>query len=112
GCLGLFGLASFMANQKTKEIGVRKVMGASVNSIIMLFSKEFVALIIVGFIVAAPMAWYFANQWLNQFAYKISIGPMIFIIGFVATFSIAVLTVGYRSFKAATANPVDSLKYE
>jgi predicted permease len=112
GCLGLFGLASFMANQKTKEIGVRKVMGASVQSIIVLFSKEFVVLIAVGFLVAAPMAWYFSNQWLSQFAYKIDIGPVVFIAGFAVTFLIALFTVGYRSFKAATANPVDSLKYE
>jgi ABC-type antimicrobial peptide transport system permease subunit len=112
GCLGLFGLASFMANQKTKEIGVRKVMGASVTSIIFLFTREFVGLIAVGFLVASPLAWYFANQWLNQFTYKISVGPLIFVIGLVVTFLIAVLTVGYRSFKAATANPVDSLKYE
>jgi len=112
GCLGLFGLASFMANQKTKEIGVRKVMGASVQSIIMLFSKEFVMLIIVGFLIAAPLAWYFSNQWLNQFVYKIDIGPLVFVAGLASTFIIAMLTVGYRSFKAATANPVDSLKYE
>lgn len=112
GCLGLFGLASFMANQKTKEIGVRKVMGASVQSIIVLFSKEFVVLIFIGFALAAPIAWYFSIQWLNQFAYKIDIGPVFFIAGLVITFLIAVLTVGYRSFRAATANPVDSLKYE
>jgi predicted permease len=112
GCLGLFGLASFMANQKTKEIGVRKVMGASVQSIVILFSKEFVILIIIGFALAAPLSWYFSNQWLNQFAYKIEVGPVVFVMGLVATFLIAVFTVGYRSFKAATANPVDSLKYE
>ena len=112
GCLGLFGLASFMANQKTKEIGVRKVMGASVQSIIVLFTKEFVFLIIIGFAVAAPLAWYFSNQWLNQFVYKIDIGPLVFVVGLAVTFLIAVLTVGYRSFKAAIANPVDSLKYE
>jgi len=112
GCLGLFGLASFMANQKTKEIGVRKVMGASVQSIILLFTKEFVFLIVIGFVVAAPLAWYFSNQWLSQFAYKINVGPVIFFIGLVTTFMIAMLTVGYRSFRAATANPVNSLKYE
>ncbi len=112
GCLGLFGLASFMANQKTKEIGVRKVMGASVQSIVVLFSREFVILIFIGFAFAAPMAWYFSSQWLNQFAYKTEIGPVIFVVGLTVTFLIAVFTVGYRSFKAATANPVDSLKYE
>lgn len=112
GCLGLFGLASFMANQKTKEIGIRKVMGASVRSIILLFSKEFVLLIVIGFILAAPFAWYLSNQWLNQFAYKINIGPIIFVAGLVVTFLIAIATVGYRSMKAAMANPVNSLKYE
>ena len=112
GCLGLFGLASFMANQKTKEIGIRKVMGASVQSIVFLFSKEFIVLIVIGFLIAAPMAWYFSNQWLDQFTYKTTIGPLVFILGLVATFVIAILTVGYRSFKAATVNPVESLKYE
>lgn len=112
GCLGLFGLASFMANQKTKEIGIRKVMGASVRSIVLLFSKEFVLLIVIGFILAAPFAWYLSNQWLNQFAYKIDIGPVIFVVGLIVTFLIAVATVGYRSMKAAMANPVNSLKYE
>lgn len=112
GCLGLFGLASFMANQKTKEIGVRKVMGASVQSIVLLFSKEFVWLIVAGFFIAAPVAWYFSNEWLNQFTYKITIGPGVFVGGLVATFAVALLTVGYRSFKAATVNPVESLKCE
>jgi ABC-type antimicrobial peptide transport system permease subunit len=112
GCLGLFGLATFMANQKTKEIGVRKVMGASVKSIVLLFSKEYVKLIIIGFALAVPCAWYVMNRWLDQFAYKIEIGPVIFIVGLAVTFLIAVFTVGYRSFKAATANPVDSLRSE
>jgi ABC-type antimicrobial peptide transport system permease subunit len=112
GCLGLFGLASFMANQKTKEIGVRKVMGASIQSIVMLFSKEFISLIFIGFLVAAPLSWYFSNQWLSQFTYRITLGPVIFVLGLVATFLIAMVTVGYRSFRAASANPVDSLKYE
>jgi len=112
GCLGLFGLASFMANQKTKEIGVRKVMGASVQSIVLLFTKEFVSLIVIGFLIAAPLAWYLSNQWLSQFAYRISVGPIIFVVGLIVTFFIAMATVGYRSFRAASANPVDSLKYE
>jgi predicted permease len=112
GCLGLFGLASFMANQKTKEIGIRKVMGASVRSIIILFSKEFIVLVAIGFVLAAPFAWYLSNQWLNQFAYKIDIGPVIFVAGLIVTFIIAIATVGYRSMKAAMANPVNSLKYE
>jgi ABC-type antimicrobial peptide transport system permease subunit len=112
GCLGLFGLATFMANQKTKEIGVRKVMGASVESIVLLFSKEYVKLIVIGFLLAAPCAWYVMNQWLNDFAYKIDIGPSIFATGLVITLLIALVTVGYRSLKAATVNPINSLRSE
>lgn len=112
GCLGLFGLATFMANQKTKEIGVRKVLGASVESIVMLFSKEYVKLILLGFALAAPLSWYVMNQWLSDFAYKISLGPTIFVVGLVITFLIAIITVGYRSLRAATVNPVDSLRSE
>jgi predicted permease len=112
GCLGLFGLAAFMANQKTKEVGVRKVLGASVQSIVMLFSKEFVKLIVIGFVIAAPLSWYVMNQWLNSFTYKIEMGPTIFLMGLGATFLIAMLTVGYRSFKAAVANPAHSLRSE
>jgi putative ABC transport system permease protein len=112
GCLGLFGLATFMANQKTKEIGVRKVLGASVESIVLLFSKEYVKLIVIGFALAAPLAGYVMNQWLNDFEYKIKIGPVIFLTGLGVTFLIAIVTVGYRSLKAATVNPVDSLRSE
>jgi putative ABC transport system permease protein len=112
GCLGLFGLATFMANQKTKEIGVRKAMGASVESIIFLFSKEFIKLILIGFVFAAPVAWFLMNKWLANFAYKISIGPDVFIIGLLLTLLAAVLTVGYKSFRAAVVNPIESLRYE
>jgi ABC-type antimicrobial peptide transport system permease subunit len=112
GCLGLFGLATFMANQKTKEIGVRKVLGASVQNIVLLFSKEYVILILIGFGLAAPASWYVMNQWLKDFAYKITLGPTIFIAGLGVTFLIALATVGYRSFKAATVNPAKSLKSE
>jgi len=112
GCLGLFGLATFMANQKTKEIGVRKVLGASVESILFLFSKEFIKLIAIGFCLAAPLAWYLTDQYLDQFAYKITVGPAVFLIGLGVTFLIAFVTVGYRSLKAATTNPAQSLKSE
>ena len=112
GCLGLFGLTVFMANQKTKEIGVRKVLGASVESILFLFSREFIKLILIGFCVAAPTAWYFSNEYLEQFAYKISVGPSVFLIGLVVTFIIAFITVAYRSIHAAIANPVNSLRSE
>ncbi|HTJ52667.1 MAG TPA: FtsX-like permease family protein [Cyclobacteriaceae bacterium] len=112
GCIGLFGLVTFMANQKTKEIGVRKVLGASVNSIITMFTKEFVILIFIGFVISAPVAWYLMKQYLNDFAYKITLGPGIFLLGFGLTMMIAILTVGYRSFRAATNDPVKSLRYE
>ncbi len=112
GCLGLFGLATFMANQKTKEIGVRKVLGASVRSIVLMFSKEYIRLILIGFALAAPVTWYVMNQWLNEFAYKIEIGPSIFMEGIVLTLTVALLTVGYRSFRAAVINPTESLRSE
>src|SRR5690606_6062307 len=112
GCLGLFGLASFMTNQRTKEIGVRKALGATTENIMLLFSAEYVRLIVIGFVFAAPAAWYLMNQWLNTFAYRISIGASVFIAGFLATLAIALLTVGYKSFHAAMANPTKSLRYE
>lgn len=112
GCLGLVGLVTFMANQKTKEIGIRKVLGASINSILLIFSKEFVVLILIGFALAAPVAWYFMNQFLDEFAYKTKIGPDVFLTGIGVTLVIALVTVGYRSIKAALANPVNSLRSE
>ena len=112
GCLGLFGLATFMANQKTKEIGVRKVLGASVESIVLLFSREYVKLILFGFLLAAPLAWFVMNRFLEEFAYKIKIGPDIFIIALGSTILIAMLTVGYKSLRAAIVNPAKSLRSE
>ncbi len=112
GCLGLFGLASFMANQKTKEIGVRKVLGASIENILMIFSREFIVLIGVGFLLAAPLAWFGMNRYLDEFAYKITLGPGIFLSGLGLTLLVAGLTVGYRSLRAAMINPVDSLRSE
>jgi putative ABC transport system permease protein len=112
GCLGLFGLATFMANQKTKEIGVRKVLGASVESIVLMFSKQFFVLIVIGFVVAAPLAWFAMSFFLQQFAYQIPLGPGIFLLGFGITLIIAMVTVSYKSIKAAVVNPVQSLRYE
>lgn len=112
GCIGLFGLATFMANQRTKEIGVRKVLGASVQGIIYSFSKEFIVLIIIAFLFAAPLGWLAMNAMLKEFEYKISIGPIIFATALITTLLIAVITVGYRSFQAATTNPVNSLRNE
>jgi len=112
GCLGLFGLVTFMANQKTKEIGVRKVLGASVNSIVLMFTKEFGMLILIGFAIAVPCAWFVMTAWLNEFAYKIPLVPAIFLSSLIITFALATVTVGYKSFRAAASNPADSLKSE
>jgi putative ABC transport system permease protein len=112
GCLGLYGLASFMTNQKTKEIGVRKILGASVESILFMFSKEYVKLVFIGFAMAAPLAWLAMSDFLGQFAYKIELGPGVFLIGLITTLLIALVTVGYKSFKTATVNPSRSLRYE
>jgi ABC-type antimicrobial peptide transport system permease subunit len=112
GCLGLFGLVSFMAVQRTKEIGVRKVLGASITDILMMFTKEFAVLILIAFLIAAPAAYVAMNGWLEDFAYRISIGAEVFFTAVMLTIVISGVTVGYRSIKAATANPVDALKYE
>ncbi|MDH5744893.1 MAG: hypothetical protein OEZ52_15220, partial [Candidatus Aminicenantes bacterium] len=111
-CLGLFGLASFMAEQRTKEIGVRKVIGASVSNIILLLMKEFIKYVLIANIVAWPIAYYFMNRWLENFPYRSKLGLDIFIFSVTLTFVLALLTVSYQSIKAAIANPVDSLRYE
>lgn len=111
-CLGLFALAAFTTEQRTKEIGVRKSMGASVFSLSILLSKEFTKLVVIAFIPAAILAWYISDTWLNGFAYRVEINPIVFVLSGVAAIVIAWLTVSYQSIKAATANPVESLRYE
>lgn len=111
-CLGLYGLISFMAVQKTKEVGIRKVLGASVANIIYLFSKEFTILIIIAFALAAPVAYYMMSKWLNNFAYRIHISVFVFAMAVIMSVTIAWITVGYRSIRAALANPVKSLRTE
>jgi putative ABC transport system permease protein len=110
--LGLFGLASFTAEQRTKEIGVRKVLGASVPNITLLLSKEFTKWVLAANIIAWPSAYFLMNRWLNNFAYRIEIGWLEFVFAGVLTFMIAVSTVSYQSLKAGLANPIDSLRYE
>jgi putative ABC transport system permease protein len=111
-CLGLYGLVSFMAVQRNKEIGIRKVLGASVGQVVFLLSKEFTLLVLLAFALATPLSWYFMHQWLQQYVYRITLGPGFFIVTVLAAVVIAWLTVGYRAIRAALANPVGSLRSE
>jgi putative ABC transport system permease protein len=110
--LGLYGLVSFMAVQKTKEVGIRKVLGASAGNIVYLFSKEFTILIAIAFVIAAPLAYLMMNSWLQDFVYRIHMGTGVFIIAIMISVIIAWATVGYKAVKAAVANPVKSLRTE
>lgn len=112
GCLGLYGLVAFAAVQRTKEVGIRKVMGASLLNIVVLFSKEFMILIAIAFVVSAPVAYYIMHKWLESFAYQIGIGSDIFLIAIGVSVAIAAITIGYQSFRAALANPLKSLRTE
>ena len=111
-CLGLYGLVSFMAVQRVKEVGVRKVLGASVSSVIYLFSKEFIILVVIGFVIASPIAWYFMEKWLQDYVYRINISWWIFLVGGLSAVVIALITVSFQAIKAALANPVKSLRTE
>ncbi len=111
-CLGLFGLAVFMAEQRTKEIGIRKVLGASITNIVALLSLDFLKLVVVAFVIATPFAWFFMQQWLQDFAYKINISWWIFALAGLLACFIAMATVSFQAVKAALANPVKSLRSE
>ena len=101
-----------MAVQKTKEVGIRKVLGASVSSIVIMFSREFTLLVGLAFLIAVPVAWYFMNGWLQNFVYRIHISVGVFILAIVSSLVIAWITVGYKAVRAALANPVKSLRSE
>ncbi|GLU51395.1 ABC transporter permease [Dyadobacter frigoris] len=109
-CLGLFGLAAYSAQQRTKEIGVRKVLGASVASVVKLLSTEFITLVLIAFVLATPVAWYAMDKWLGDFSYRISLSISIFALTLVVTITIVMLTVSFQAVKAALMNPVQSLK--
>jgi len=111
-CLGLYGLASFMAVQRTKEVGVRKVLGATSASIVYLFSREFVILVAIAFAIATPVAWYFMHLWLQNYAYRINVSWWLFVAGGISAIFIALATVSLQAIKAAMANPVKSLRSE
>ncbi|MDB4919505.1 ABC transporter permease [Mucilaginibacter sp.] len=111
-CLGLYGLASFMAVQRIKEVGIRKVLGASAGNIVYLFSKEFIILIAIAFMIATPIAWYYMHQWLQDYVYRIKISWWLFAAGGLAATIIALATISFQAIKAARANPVKSLRSE
>jgi putative ABC transport system permease protein len=112
GCLGLFGLAAYSVEQRTKEIGIRKVLGSSVSQIVNLFSRDFLMLVVIAFIIAVPVSWWFMEQWLQGFAYRVTIGWWVFALSGLATLFIAWITVGVQAFKGAVSNPVNSLRSE
>ena len=111
-CLGLIGLASFITEQKRKEIGIRKILGADFQSIVVLMAREYVRCIAVAAVIAWPVGYFIMDRWLQNFAYRTSLGIGIFILSGLLAFVIALMTVSYQSIKAAVANPVDSLRYE
>jgi putative ABC transport system permease protein len=111
-CLGLLGLATFTAEQRTKEIGIRKVLGASITSIVSLLSIDFIKLVFIAFVIATPVAWYMMNKWLQDFAYKTNISAWIFLLTAVLAIVITIITVSFRAIRAAVVNPVNSLRAE
>jgi putative ABC transport system permease protein len=110
--LGLFGLVSFMAERRTREIGIRKVMGSSVISIVFLLSKNITILVAIAFVIASGLVYYAANQWLQQFSYRIGINLWLFVLGGLLALVIAWITISFQAIKAALRNPADSLRYE
>jgi ABC-type antimicrobial peptide transport system permease subunit len=111
-CMGLFGLAAFIAEQRTKEIGIRKVLGATVSDIVAMLSVDFVRLVVIAIVIASPVAYYFMHQWLQEFAYRVPMSWWIYAVAGGGAVLIALLTVSWQAIRAATANPVESLKAE
>ena len=111
-CLGLFALAAYMAEQRTKEIGIRKVLGASVSQVWLLLSKDFIVLVLISCVIASPVAFYYMHDWLQQYDYRITISPIVFVIAGIAAIVITIITISFQAIKAAIANPVKSLRTE
>jgi putative ABC transport system permease protein len=111
-CLGLIGLSSFMTERRTKEIGIRKINGAKSNEIFSLLSREYIIWVMISIIIACPIAWYAMHKWLQNFAYRINISLWVFALAGVIALLIALLTVSFQSYKAASKNPVEALRYE
>ena len=111
-CLGLLGLSAFSTVQRTKEIGIRKVLGSSVSAIVRLLTKDFLKLILISFVIGVPIAWLGMNKWLQEFAYRINISWWIFALAGIFVIFIAFLTISFQAIKAAVANPVESLRSE
>jgi ABC-type antimicrobial peptide transport system permease subunit len=111
-CLGLLGLAMFTAEQRTREIGIRKVLGASASSLFVLLSREFLIFVIIAIVIASPLAWWGMNKWLEEYIYRITITPWMFVIAGLTAALIALVTVSFQAIKAAISNPVKSLRTE
>jgi ABC-type antimicrobial peptide transport system permease subunit len=111
-CLGLYGLVSFMAVQRTKEIGIRKVLGGTIGHILWIFGREFFMLLVIAFLISAPVAWWLMNNWLQDFEFRVPISPWIFVLSILISIIVAAFTVGYRSIRAAIMNPIKSLRTE
>ena len=111
-CMGLFGLAAITTARKTKEIGIRKVLGASETQITVLLSRNFALLILISFVIASPLTYTLLVKWLDSFAYRIAINPLLFLLGGVVALGIALLTIGYHTIRSARRNPVKALRYE
>jgi len=111
-CLGLFGLAAYVAEQRTKEIGIRKVLGASIAQVWLLLSRDFIILVLISCLIASPIALYFLSNWLQKYNYKISIGPGVFVLSAVMAIIITLFTISFQAIKAALTNPVKSLRSE
>jgi len=111
-CFGLLGLSAYNILQRTKEIGIRKIMGASVNSLLFILSKDFLKLVLISFVIAVPVTWWIMHSWLQDFAYRINISWWVFIVAGILAFMIALVTISFQAVRAAMANPVKSLRTE